>query len=122
MLLRRKILIVLLVLGGLSCSSSNLENVVKSSVKDGIVSADEWKMILEIAQVNTEFCKEDGQVDIDCLKEYILSVAHTKMRGIDNVAFPFASAGTLGNMTIQSDETIKMKFFLERSGRMIHYD
>lgn len=122
MLLRRKILIVLLVLGGLSCSSSNLENVVKSSVKDGIVSADEWKMILEIAQVNTEFCKEDGQVDIDCLKEYILSVAHTKMRGIDNVAFPFASAGTLGNMTIQSDEPIKMKFFLERSGSMIPYD
>lgn len=124
MLLRRNFLWSLLVCGGLmcSCGSSNLESVVKSAVKDGVVSAEEWKMILNMAQEKKECCLEDGQVDIDCLKKYVLDVAYTKMRGIDNIAFPVMPSGTLGNMTMQTNEPIKMKFFLERSGSMIPYD
>lgn len=124
MLLRRSFLWGLIVCSGLmySCSSSNLESVVKSAVKDGVVSAEEWKMILSMAQEKKICYKKDGQVDTDCLKEYVLEVAHTKMRGIDNVTFPVIPSGTLGNMTAQINDPIKMKFFLERSGSMIPYD
>lgn len=105
-----------------SCNFSSLESIVKSAVKDGSVSTEEWEIILDMAQEEKKCCKENGQVDTDCLKEYVLEVAHSKMRGIDDVTFPVILPGTLGSMTVRTDEPIKIKVFLERSGSMIPYD
>ena len=122
MLIRKKFLWILFTCGGLMCScEASLENAVKSAVKDGTVSTDEWKTICNIALEKEKYCK-DGEVDSDCLKEYVLEVAHTKMRGVDNVSFPIIPSTTLGSIVVNTDEPIKMKFFLERSGSMIPYD
>lgn len=124
MLLRKEFLWSLLAYGSLmcSCGSSNLESAIKDAVKDGVVSTNEWEIILNIVQEKKKFCKEDGQVNTDYLKEYVLEVAHSKMRGIDNITFPTILSGTLSNMAMPTDAPIKMKFFLERSGSMIPYD
>lgn len=103
-----------------SCSHSNLERIVKNAVKDENISLEEWESITQAAQEENVCCSE-GQVNIADLKSYVLDVAHTKMRGIEDVTFPTVQMNTFMNAD-SSKEPIKFKFFLERSGSMIPYD
>lgn len=80
MLLHKNLLWILLTCSGVigSCSSHKLENVAQKAVKDGTVSTEEWKDLLSLAREDETFLQEDGTVNVNELKDYVLNIAHTK--------------------------------------------
>lgn len=110
-----------------SCSNrSNFEDTIRKYARDGEIDATEWSDLNEKA-VGKETLLNNGRLDPEKLKNYITSFVSKNLRGIDSLKFSsdinmMGSSIAANAGIIQNTDTIKFKFFLERSGSMIPYD
>lgn len=100
-----------------SCSSSGLQQLAQSAVRDGSITPEEWSSLVAEAAKEGLYHTEDGQVKHEELTQYLHEVVG-EMRGVPPLSF----VDRCNEPQPIETEPIAVKFFLERSGSMLPYD
>lgn len=107
-------------LSGCSDKSSIDDSLLKKSLRDGVITNDEWQSLVQAAQKDAQFMDNDN-FSYDKLKRFLEEYALTELKGIDTVKFDSSINFTLGSLDLVTD-SISVKLYIERSGSMVPYD
>lgn len=112
----KKLLLVLCACFFCGCADSPLDSKIKSMIRDKSINQDEWTELLSVAKIEGKCVTSEGVVNDSELMKYVKDYASRNVRGFD------VNALCLPNAEVKSEEPIRIKFFLERSGSMVAYD
>ena len=98
-----------------------LDGKIEEIVRDKEIKQKEWQELVSVAEEEKTCVNADGKVDYDELIQYVKAYAPRVIRGLDVETLHFPVKDT-ENAKVKSEEPIRIKFFLERSGSMVAYD